>query len=353
MSSNYPELVFNEEDPFTADRLNKAMQVIDQRLRSLEPFTPSWQAAVDELRAVGLSRLNDAILPAYNRVQLLSAMGFLFAGSETPITLAVGAATFNIGNLDERDLFVPTPFVAITRASTTEDYAIAQLVSYDKTTGDLMVQIKSVTGNPGPFSDWQIGALAANTIAAMRYFAEIDAARTEALNAKTSAITSAAQTSADRIQTGADRAAAAQSAASAAQSAANAQVWNPANYPTKTEVATEDAKRVLIAGNQNLTGGFTANDHSIGSVSSGSITIDPLPGNIKSIDNAGPHTLVAPSGLGTCLIEYTNVTGAGTVTLSGFTKVTGAALTTTVGHEFLLYIARTKKRCHLHIVAMQ
>jgi hypothetical protein len=43
MSSNFPELVFSEDEDFTAERLNSAMQVLDQRLRSLEPFTPSWQ----------------------------------------------------------------------------------------------------------------------------------------------------------------------------------------------------------------------------------------------------------------------------------------------------------------------
>jgi hypothetical protein len=72
MSSNYPELVFSDDEDFTADRLNLAMQVLDQRLRSLEPFSPSWEQAVNDLRLVGLSRLNDAILPAYQRIQPFS-----------------------------------------------------------------------------------------------------------------------------------------------------------------------------------------------------------------------------------------------------------------------------------------
>jgi len=68
MSSNYPELTFTDTEEFDSDRLNQAMQVLDQRLRSLEPFTPSWEAAVNELRTFGLARLNDAIVPTLERV---------------------------------------------------------------------------------------------------------------------------------------------------------------------------------------------------------------------------------------------------------------------------------------------
>ena len=230
MSSNYPELVFNESEDFTADRLNAAMQVLDQRLRSLEPFTPSWEAAVNDLRAVGLSRLNDAILPAYERIQLLSEMGFLFAGSNTSITLVQNqSATFTITDETERELFTPTPFLALTRTSTTADYAIAQLVSYDNDTGQLMVLVKSITGSAGPHTDWQIGALAANTAAAMTYFTQIDAARAAAVGAKDTVVANAAQAAADRLATGQDRTAVAsdraatqtaRTAAEAAQAAA-------------------------------------------------------------------------------------------------------------------------------------
>lgn len=231
MSSNFPELVFNETEDFTAERLNKAMQVLDQRLRALEPFTPSWEAAVNELRAVGLSRLNDAILPAYERIQLLSEMGFLFAGSDSSVALVQNqSATFNINDETERSLFTPTPFLALTRSSTTADYAIAQFVSYDNDTGQLMVLVKSITGNPGPHTDWQIGALAANTMAAMEYFAQIDVARNQANAAKVA-------TAADRVQTGLDAAAAQAAKLAAQQAATNIGNWDPAQYATKVDLA--------------------------------------------------------------------------------------------------------------------
>lgn len=247
MSSNYPELVFTEDEDFTADRLNKAMQVLDQRLRSLEPFTPSWEAAVNELRAVGLSRLNDAILPAYQRIQLLSDVGFLQAASTTELTLTVGqSVTFVIDDETERSLFVPGPFLAITRQSTTADYAIAQRVSYDNDTGELMVVIKAVTGNPGPFTDWWIGALAGTALAGMSYFAAIDAARATAVAAKDTAVTKANQTAADRVQTGADAASALASKNAAAASAVAAQTWDPSNYYPKAHIDTNFALKTYV-----------------------------------------------------------------------------------------------------------
>jgi hypothetical protein len=237
MSSNYPELTFSDTEDFNADRLNRAMQVLDQRLRSLEPFTPSWEAAVNDLRAVGLSRLNDSLLPAYERIQLLASMGFLSAGSATQLTLVQDqTAIFTIDNETERSLFTPGPFLAITRTSTTADYAIAQFVSYDKITGELWLKVKAITGNPGPHSDWQIGALAGNTLAAMVYLSQIDAARATAVSAKDMSAANATQTAADRVQTGADAASALASKNAAAASAANAAIWDPTNYALKSYV---------------------------------------------------------------------------------------------------------------------
>ena len=246
MSSNYPELVFSDDEDFTADRLNEAMQVLDQRLRSLEPFSPSWEQAVNDLRLVGLSRLNDAILPAYQRIQLLSTLGFLFAGSTSEVTLTQDmTATFVINDETERSLFTPTPFLALTRSSTIDDWAIAQLISYESATGTLMVQVKAINGNPGPFTDWQIGACAASTIAAMVYFAQIDAARNAANAAKAGTAADRVQTGIDRVQTGVDRNAAAQSASAAATSAANASTWDPTNYALKSYV---DGKIQAVVG---------------------------------------------------------------------------------------------------------
>src|SRR6266404_6399350 len=127
MSSNFPELIFNDTEDFDAERLNKAMEVLDQRLRVLEPFSPNWQAAIDELRLFGLTRINETVAPAFDRVQRLAKFGFLVADSKTSLTLAAGQDfTFVISAGDKRDLFTPSPFLAITREANTTDYAVAR-----------------------------------------------------------------------------------------------------------------------------------------------------------------------------------------------------------------------------------
>jgi hypothetical protein len=202
MSSNYPELVFTADEDFDEKRLNQAMEVIDQRLRALEPFSPAWEAAVNELRLFGLDRLNQTIQPAYDRVLQLATFGFLVAPSSTSITLAQDTdATFIIDEGPQRDLFTPTPFLAITREGSADDYAIAARKSYDKDTGVLIVTIKSVSGNVGPFTDWWIGAVAGTTIAGMSYLTQIKALRDEVLAGRNVTITNAAQTTQDRLTT--------------------------------------------------------------------------------------------------------------------------------------------------------
>jgi hypothetical protein len=236
MSSNFPDLEFSDDEDFNADRLNKAMQTLDARLRALEPFTPSWQAAVDELRLVGLIRLNETIYPAYERIQQLASLGFLTADSTTEVTLVNDTdVTFFIDDEIKRDLFVPTPFVAVTRASNATDYAIGRRISYDRLTGKMVVRVMSIYGNPGPFNDWIISATAGSQLAAQAYLAQIEAARVNAFASRTSAAADAARTASDRIQTGSDTATTI-SARDAAIAAANrAEVWDPQNYLAKAD----------------------------------------------------------------------------------------------------------------------
>ncbi|WP_424578967.1 tail fiber domain-containing protein [Bradyrhizobium sp. USDA 241] len=313
--------MFDEDEDFTADRLNAAMEVLDQRLRALEPFTPSWQQAVNDLRDVGLSRLNDAILPAYNRIQLLSTLGFLFAGSSSEVTLTDEmTATFVIDDETEKSLFTPTPFLALTRSSTVDDWAIAQLISYEAATGTLMVKVKSISGNPGPHTDWQIGACAASTIAAMAYFAEIDAARNQANTAKAATAADRVQTGLDRIQTGTDRNAAAQSAIAAANSAANAGTWDPTNYALKTYVdgkiqalvgtapSTLDTLQEIVAQMQSDESGFAALTTTVSGKLTASMNLNDLADKAQARINLG-------------------VTFANPTSKSGMTAVNGSAVT--------------------------
>ncbi|MDB5610660.1 MAG: hypothetical protein JWP25_7560 [Bradyrhizobium sp.] len=238
MSSTFPELVFTDTEDFDATRLNKAMEVIDQRLRVLEPFSPQWEVAVNELRLFGLARINETIAPAYERVQRLAQFGFLVADSATSLTLSGGHDfTFVIGAGPKRDLFTPTPFLAITREANATDYAVGRFKSYDARTGNLVVTILTVTGNAGPFSDWWIGPLAGNTLAAMQLLTETQSARNGAVSAMDASSANAAQTSLDRISTTNDAAAAHADRLAADAAAASAATFDQSNFVRKDSAA--------------------------------------------------------------------------------------------------------------------
>lgn len=88
-----------------------------------------------------------------------------------------------------------------------------------------------------------------------------------------------------------------------------------------------------------LTVGFTTVSHNAGSVSSGTVTLDPALGALWRYNNAGAHTLAPPVGECTMQIMVFNASGAGAITTSGFTYVKGA-FTTTPGALFLASVAK-------------
>lgn len=297
------------------------MEVLDKRLRALEPFTPSWQQAVNDLRDVGLSRLNDAILPAYQRIQLLSTLGFLFAGSSSEVTLTNDmTATFIIDGETQKSLFTPTPFLALTRSSTVDDWAIAQLISYEAATGTLMVKVKAITGNAGPHTDWQIGACAGNTAAAMAYFAQIDAARNQSNVAKAATAADRVQTGLDRVQTGLDVTAANIAKEQAQAAASGAGTWDPTNYALKTYVDNAIANLIGAAPStldtlQEIAQRFVTDENALNSLTT------TVSGKLQKSMNLSDltDTVAAKANLG---ISFANPTSK-----SGLAAVAGSAVT--------------------------
>jgi len=100
--------------------------------------------------------------------------------------------------------------------------------------------------------------------------------------------------------------------------------------------------------------GYLATSGSLGTISSGTVTpLATTNGNFNHYTNGGAHTLAAPAGVCTMIVEVTNSASAGAITISSFTKVTGDSLNTTNGNKFLLYITKTSSYSHLSIVALQ
>lgn len=154
------------QERFDLAFLRRLLQAIDVRLQPLQEQQASAEDLLDNLQGLTLDRINNILTPAIQQVFELTSRGFLIANSATEATIAVGDVhTFIVGDETERELFTPSPFTALTRLGSTEDYGIARTVSYDQETGEYVCLVLSVYGSGGPHSDWVIGAMAGSTIA--------------------------------------------------------------------------------------------------------------------------------------------------------------------------------------------
>lgn len=115
----------------------------------------------------------------------------------------------------------------------------------------------------------------------------------------------------------------------------------------ETAADVTDATNVAAAGaamlateNQALTGGATVTSKSLGTQTSGTLTLDLGDRPLQHYTNGGAHTLAPGSVNSSALVDITNNGSAGAITTSGWTKVAGSAFTTTNGHKF---------RCHCSV----
>ena len=124
---------------------------------------------------------------------------------------------------------------------------------------------------------------------------------------------------------------------------------------TTLDVEQADAEILKADTDDTLTAGYTATSVNDGTKSSGTYTPDTTGGNLRRIVNGGAFTLAAPTASGdyTMIIQMTNNSSAGTITVSGFTKQTGDSLTTTDGHDFFLYITKLNGFTNLTVQALQ
>ena len=124
-----------------------------------------------------------------------------------------------------------------------------------------------------------------------------------------------------------------------------------------TDVQAYDANILFDDVPANLTKGYTATAYNAGTKSSGTYTPDPDDGGFQRAVNGGAHTLAVPSASPgdslSIVIQYTNNGSAGAITTSGYTKVTGSALTTTNGDDFMFFITVNNGFSLLNVVALQ
>lgn len=79
----------------------------------------------------------------------------------------------------------------------------------------------------------------------------------------------------------------------------------------------------------------TSNIADQGTITGGTLIVDPNDGAIQKIVNNGAMTISPASSTGRCILHITNGASAGAVTFSGWTQeYTGDSLNTTDGNKF-------------------
>jgi len=98
--------------------------------------------------------------------------------------------------------------------------------------------------------------------------------------------------------------------------------------------------------------GFSSTTYDLGTNASGTETLSEANGNMQKGVNGGAHTLAPQSNDSTIVVQYTNNASAGSITTSGYTKVTGDSLTTVNGDDFMMYSTVIGSFKHLNVVAL-
>lgn len=311
MSSNFARSLtelFKINDQTVVDDvlLNRLLGTLEARFKPLEAQRGDLDTAIAQVRQVGLDRINEVLTPAISDVLEIQERGFLIANSATPATLVDGdLLTFVVTDEAQRALFTPSPFTALTREATPDDYGVARTIAYDSETGEYLCEVLSVSGAPGPHEDWVIGALAGPTIAMIEILAQVLAARDTASGARDTAVTKAGEATAAAATAMAKAVIATDKAAEAAASAVAAATFNPASYYTK---AACDALLAALAPTASpaLTGNPTAPTQAAGNNSTRLATTAFVQGEKASPALTGiPTAPTAAGGTNTTQIATT------------------------------------------------
>lgn len=207
-------------DYATPETFNPRFRDLDARLHAQEELRAQLEALQKTLVAQAAGRIDDVLLPALEYVQTIQQGGFLTAGiaDETSLEFTEGSVSVAVDQT-LKAIFRPTPFVAIMRSSTPNDWAVAQALGYDEETGVLSLDIVAVNGGEGPHEDVIFSATSGSLQAQIAYLAEIKAVKDTAVEAAGTA-TGAAGAAASSAGAAAGSASAASGSAGAAASSA-------------------------------------------------------------------------------------------------------------------------------------
>lgn len=181
----------NLGDPET---LNRRLRSIDTRLAKVEETASSVDTVIADLITLGLSRIDEALLPAFEAIQSVADVGLMFiATSDTEQEAGTGAKIFYVVAA-ERHRYAPPAYVAIMPTGETTPAMLGTVVSFEREHGELVVSVDRASGT-GSASAWTISpasptdnaaaaaSAAGSAASALAYRADAQAYRDQAQDA--------------------------------------------------------------------------------------------------------------------------------------------------------------------------
>ncbi len=226
-------------DPRT---LNDRFRDVDLRLHTQEEIEKEWTFALEELRRIGLDRINEVLRPAYEEIAELGQLGAIFsAHSATELIISEGLKVLTIDEAD-RDRFAPAAYVALFQEDDLGRAMLGRVVDYDRAGGLLAVDVDRSEGG-GSAAGWMVSAASATDNAAAardadQHRAEASSAADAAVAARDVAVEKAGEADDHRASAFASAGLAASSAASALAERQAAAAERAATEAASSEVET-------------------------------------------------------------------------------------------------------------------
>ncbi len=172
------------------------LRTLELRFKRQEDREPSLDAALESLLEVGLNRIDETLAPAILSINEVAQLGFLIAQSATSHTLSVGVInTWIVPAGPIRRNFAPGPLSIIQRTGDHDVWAILETQTYQSVAGSYAAKVIAMSAGaiaePGPWTDWVIGAPAGSTLAQMAMLEEGKAVRDVTVAAKDLAVPAA------------------------------------------------------------------------------------------------------------------------------------------------------------------
>ena len=196
-------------DTDTLDRLhfNRRYRLIAEALNGVDQQVALAKASTDNLLQAGLTRVNEVLQPALERVSKAAELGFLVATSSQAADLDVGGeGVIEVDDQGGRAVWAPTPYVLIAPAdggAGVGDYAVVKAQSYNNENGGFAYEVAALGPDwqPGARSGWVLSASAGLAPNVMQAAADVSSAMT-AINQAVTAAQDAAQAAEEVIADG-------------------------------------------------------------------------------------------------------------------------------------------------------